>query len=63
MLQGVFSIAFFRVFPCAAVKHKLIDKTKEKIADFKQEKTVLQFDFSSFIDSEKLEPFTVELPK
>lgn len=63
-LQGVFSIAFFRVFPCELpLSTKLIDKTKEKIADFKQEKTVLQFDFSSFIDSEKLEPFTVELPK
>jgi Domain of unknown function (DUF4179)/Family of unknown function (DUF5643) len=35
---------------------------KEKIQDFNLEETVLQFEFSSFVSSEELEPFTVELP-
>jgi hypothetical protein len=35
---------------------------EEKIQDFNLEDTVLQFEFSSFVSSEDLEPFTVELP-
>ncbi len=35
---------------------------EEKIENYKLENTVLQFNFSSFIGTEKLEPFTVEIP-
>lgn len=34
----------------------------EKIKDFKLENTFLLFDFSTFVSSEELKPFTVELP-
>ncbi|MBT2757458.1 DUF4179 domain-containing protein [Mesobacillus foraminis] len=35
---------------------------EEKIMNFKLENTILQFDFSRFVPSEDLQPFTVELP-
>jgi hypothetical protein len=35
---------------------------EDKIQDFNLEDTILQFEFSSFVSSEELEPFTVELP-
>ena len=34
----------------------------EKIKNFKLENTILLFDFSSFVSSEDLKPFTVDLP-
>ncbi|BCB05201.1 DUF4179 domain-containing protein [Bacillus sp. KH172YL63] len=56
-------------------KVKMIDKAtahyqstfdlngEEKIEDFKLEDTILQFKFSSFVSSEDLKPFTVEIPE
>lgn len=35
---------------------------EEKIKNYKPENTILLFDFSSFVSSENLKPFTVELP-
>ncbi|CAH0345004.1 DUF4179 domain-containing protein [Bacillus sp. CECT 9360] len=55
-------------------KVKMIDKAtlhfqstfdlngEEKIKNLKLENTILQFDFSSFVPSEDLQPFTVDLP-
>lgn len=34
----------------------------EKIENFKLENTILRFNFSSFIETEKMEPFTVKIP-